>query len=90
MTPAYEFGRGLSYTTFSYTDVKASSSGVSFTLKNTGSRDGAATPQLYLGFPASAGEPPKQLKGACGHLRGVEERALTGHPCAGSFATLPF
>lgn len=63
VAPAFEFGLGLSYTTFSYSDVQVSKSGVSFTLKNTGSRDGAATPQLYLGFPASAGEPPKQLKG---------------------------
>jgi beta-glucosidase len=32
---------------------------VSLTLTNTGKRMGAEVVQLYLGFPASAGEPPK-------------------------------
>eukprot|EP01060_Flectonema_neradi_P035382 TRINITY_DN649_c1_g1_i2.p1 TRINITY_DN649_c1_g1~~TRINITY_DN649_c1_g1_i2.p1 ORF type:complete len:667 (+),score=163.82 TRINITY_DN649_c1_g1_i2:65-2065(+) len=61
--PAFAFGEGMTYTTFSYSAVKASNSEVSFTVKNTGSVDGVDTPQLYLGFPAEAGEPPIQLKG---------------------------
>ena len=36
---------------------------VSFTVTNTGSRTGYEVPQMYLAFPASAGEPPLQLKG---------------------------
>ena len=36
---------------------------VSVHVTNTGTRHGTTVPQLYLGFPASAGEPPKQLKG---------------------------
>lgn len=36
---------------------------VSFTLKNTGKVDGHEVPQVYLSFPASAGEPPKVLRG---------------------------
>jgi len=36
---------------------------VSFTLTNTGKRSGAEVAQLYLQFPAAAGEPPLQLKG---------------------------
>lgn len=36
---------------------------MTFTLKNTGTRAGAEVAQLYLGFPAAAGEPPRQLKG---------------------------
>ena len=36
---------------------------VRFTVTNTGSVPAAEIPQLYLGFPAEAGEPPKQLKG---------------------------
>ena len=36
---------------------------VTFTLTNTGSRPGAEVAQAYVGFPASNGEPPKQLKG---------------------------
>lgn len=63
VTPAFEFGLGLSYTTFQYSNLAVSTSSVNFTITNTGSRAGAAVPQLYLGFPASAGEPPKQLKG---------------------------
>jgi len=63
VNPAYEFGWGMSYTTFHYSNVSADNTGVTFTIQNTGSRDGAAVPQVYVGFPASAGEPPKQLKG---------------------------
>merc|ERR1712146_63395 len=36
---------------------------VSVTVTNTGSKAGAEVAQLYLGFPSSAGEPPRQLKG---------------------------
>jgi beta-glucosidase len=32
-------------------------------MKNSGSRDGAEIAQVYLGFPVSAGEPPKRLVG---------------------------
>ena len=32
-------------------------------MTNTGRRAGAEVPQVYVGFPASSGEPPKQLKG---------------------------
>lgn len=65
---------GLSYTSFAYHNLvvstaeaglKAISSTVtvSVNITNTGSVPGADIPQLYLGFPSSAGEPPKQLKG---------------------------
>ncbi len=36
---------------------------MSFTLANTGRRSGAEVAQVYVGQPASAGEPPRQLKG---------------------------
>ncbi|KAJ7079898.1 glycoside hydrolase superfamily [Mycena epipterygia] len=36
---------------------------VSFTVKNTGTVAGNEVSQLYLGFPASYGEPPKVLRG---------------------------
>jgi beta-glucosidase len=32
-------------------------------ITNTGKQEGAEVVQLYLGGPAAAGEPPKQLKG---------------------------
>jgi beta-glucosidase len=51
--PLFAFGHGLSYTTFGYSGlaVKAASNGglnVTFTVKNTGSVDGAESPQVYL------------------------------------------
>eukprot|EP00937_MAST-01D_sp_MAST-1D-sp2_P002356 g2356.t1 len=61
--PAFPFGHGLSYTTFAYSNLKASAASVSVDVQNTGTVDGAETAQLYLAFPASAGEPPQQLKG---------------------------
>ena len=62
--PLFPFGFGLSYTTFSYSQLKVTSGKsveVSFSVKNTGSRAGAEVAQVYLGLPASAGEPPKRL-----------------------------
>ncbi|KIY66723.1 glycoside hydrolase family 3 protein [Cylindrobasidium torrendii FP15055 ss-10] len=65
--PQFEFGYGLSYTTFNYSSLSIKNSGssveVSFTVKNSGSVDGTEIPQLYLGFPAGAGEPPSVLRG---------------------------
>jgi len=63
----FPFGHGLSYTNFTYgsLNLQDSSGGgkiVTFTIKNTGARPGAEVSQLYLEFPASAGE-PFQLKG---------------------------
>jgi len=67
-TPLFPFGFGLSYTTFGYADLKVSREvggkrTVSVRVTNTGAREGAEVVQLYLGAPASAGEPPRQLKG---------------------------
>ena len=63
--PAFAFGHGLSYTTFEYSGLAfdAPSLTATFTIKNTGSVYGAEVAQLYLGFPANAGEPPKVLRG---------------------------
>jgi len=36
---------------------------VTFTIKNTGGVTGSETPQLYVNFPNSAGEPPAVLRG---------------------------
>ncbi len=60
----FPFGFGLSYTTYAYSDLKidpAQPMQVTFTVKNTGSRDGAEVAQVYASLPASAGEPPKRL-----------------------------
>ena len=59
--PLFAFGHGLSYTTYAYSDLKASIGGVSFTVRNTGKREGAEIAQVYAGLPAAANEPPKRL-----------------------------
>jgi beta-glucosidase len=68
VTPMFPFGFGLSYTSFTFSDlhVGALSNGVASvtaTVHNTGSRSGTEVAQLYVGNPASDGEPPHQLKG---------------------------
>ena len=62
-TPLFPFGFGLSYTTFSFANLSASATSVSVDVTNTGTRAGADVVQVYISAPASAGEPPKQLKG---------------------------
>jgi len=71
--PLFEFGHGLSYTTFDYSDLEVEHSDdpvsgevrttVSFTVTNTGSRAGAEVPQVYLTLPEAAEEPGKRLVG---------------------------
>ncbi len=71
IAPLFPFGFGLSYTTFTFSKLFLSSDStpkgrdveVSATIKNTGKAAGAEVAQLYLGVPAWAGEPPRQLKG---------------------------
>jgi beta-glucosidase len=69
LTPLFPFGFGLSYTKFAFSHLRiqrtgsggVSDIGVSATIRNVGSEAGADVAQLYLGDPASAGEPPRQL-----------------------------
>ncbi len=69
--PLFPFGYGLSYTSFAYArlQVEPETTGgtgamrVRFTITNTGARAGAEIAQVYLGLPASTGEPPKRLVG---------------------------
>jgi beta-glucosidase len=71
-SPLYEFGYGLSYTTFSITNLQLSSSTVSrhghisasATVTNTGSRTGDEVVQLYIHDPvASISQPVRRLRG---------------------------
>ena len=60
----YPFGFGLSYTEFTFSDLKVDGTGVSFTVTNTGKADGAEVAQLYVGLPgAKVYRPEKELKG---------------------------
>ena len=61
---AYPFGHGLSYTAFAYTDVKLEGDTLSFTLTNTGSRDGSEVVELYISaVEPQMFRPEKELKG---------------------------
>jgi beta-glucosidase len=66
-TPLFPFGYGLSYTTFRYSGLQVAPSGrgavVHVRVTNTGQRAGADVVELYVGMPASTGEPSRQLKG---------------------------
>ena len=63
----FPFGFGLSYTAYSYSDLKVKpgkqTTTVTFTVKNTGTRAGAEVAEVYAALPAEAGEPPKRLVG---------------------------
>jgi beta-glucosidase len=69
--PLFPFGHGLSYTSFAYSQLHVdpeTTDGtrpiqVNFTITNTGTRAGAEIAQVYLGLPASTGEPPRRLVG---------------------------
>jgi beta-glucosidase len=71
-SPLYEFGYGLSYTTFEVSNLQLSSSSVSrngsvnasVTVKNTGARTGDDVVQLYIHDPvASISQPVRRLRG---------------------------
>jgi beta-glucosidase len=69
LTPLFPFGYGLSYTTFSFSNLKAGTlpdggaTTVTATVTNTGSKAGADVAQLYVSDPAASGQPPRQLEG---------------------------
>jgi len=64
VTPQFPFGYGLSYTTFKYSNLKADEHGVSFDVTNTGSRAGAAVPEIYIAAEHSnVPRPTHELKG---------------------------
>ncbi|KAI9491546.1 glycosyl hydrolase family 3 N terminal domain-containing protein [Zychaea mexicana] len=68
--PLFEFGFGLSYTTFTYGQLAVNvirgekpEVEAHISIRNSGKVDGAEVVQAYLSFPASVGEPPKVLRG---------------------------
>ena len=81
--PQFPFGYGLSYTSFRYSNLQINAGGkkatVTFTIRNTGSTDGAEIAQLYvkqekLNLP----RPEKELKGfEKVFLKAGEEKKVT-------------
>lgn len=69
LKPLFPFGHGLSYTAFSFSDLRVGTlpkggvATVTATVTNTGGRAGADVVQLYVTQPAASGEPAKQLQG---------------------------
>ncbi len=71
--PVFPFGFGLSYTTFAYKDLSVTPTvapqtnqmvlSVTYTITNTGQREGAEASQVYVTLPAIANEPSKRLVG---------------------------
>ncbi len=62
----FPFGFGLSYTSFTYSDMKVRRGeelNVTFTLQNTGERSGEEIAEVYARLPDAAGEPFNRLVG---------------------------
>ncbi|MEM3908320.1 MAG: glycoside hydrolase family 3 C-terminal domain-containing protein, partial [Nitrososphaerota archaeon] len=86
-TPLYPFGHGLSYTTFSYSNLRMSNVTItpgsevkiSVDIENTGSREGDEVVQLYVhDVDASVQRPIKELKGFQRvHLKPGEKKTVT-------------
>jgi len=55
-TPLFPFGFGLSYTTYKYSNLKASKDSVTFQVTNTGARAGAEIAEVYATLPSASGE----------------------------------
>jgi beta-glucosidase len=77
----FPFGYGLSYTTYSYSNLKVTpgkNPRVTFTITNTGKRAGAEVAEVYASLPALAEEPPKRLVGwSKVKLNGGESKEVT-------------
>lgn len=85
-TPLFSFGCGMSYTQFEYKDLNIDQNGpyefdVSFSLKNTGAKDGDEVAQLYLKDEfASTVQPVQQLKNFQRvNLKKGEEKKIVFH-----------
>ncbi len=61
--PLFPFGFGLSYTRFTYANLKVNpgAKSVSFNLRNTGALPGDEIAEVYVTLPSSAGEPFRKL-----------------------------
>ncbi len=91
--PLFPFGFGLSYTSFTYSDLKVTNSAgnaatLRFTIKNTGNADGAEVSQVYVHQQfCPVYRPEKELKGfAKVFLKKGESKTVTISLDASSFS----
>ena len=68
ITPMFPFGFGLSYTGYAFSNLQVGAlnggnATVTATITDTGAKAGTDVVQLYVGDPASTGEPVHQLRG---------------------------
>src|SRR6266851_4420329 len=88
IAPQFPFGYGLSYTTFAYSQLGVHAPNahasqlekvqVEFRVTNTGQRAGTETAEVYVGLPASTGEPGARRLGN----RAPQDRPGGGEPPA--------
>jgi beta-glucosidase len=81
--PLYPFGHGLSYTSFTYADLRVAPTAdgtlaVTVNVTNAGARDGEEVVQLYATPPAASH--PREVRALCGfsrvHLKAGESRVV--------------
>ena len=79
--PLFPFGFGLSYTNFALSSLAVNVSGrtvtASATVRNSGERAGAATPQFYLSGPEGANIPLRLVGWDRVDLKPSEDRQVT-------------
>ena len=77
--PLFPFGFGLSYTTFSYSNLQVAKDTVSFDITNTGKKAAKEVAQVYISDPKSPVlRPAKELKGFSKvHLMPNETKRVT-------------
>lgn len=63
--PEYEFGFGLSYSEFEYSNLTLEGNTLSFDITNVSKRDGEEVTQVYMEFPEESwvNHPKQELKG---------------------------
>jgi beta-glucosidase len=61
--PLFAFGHGMTYTTFTYSKLYLSPGEVTFTVTNTGTREGSEIAQVYASLPPKKRSAPRQLVG---------------------------
>lgn len=61
--PLFPFGHGLSYTTFEYGKASYKNGNISFTIRNTGERDGDEVAQVYVSRRNDSDGPSMSLRG---------------------------